>query len=136
MNWVKLKAYKDGAFALGVILERFEEDVREANRLPKRVRACRTFRVHRDGDHGATISRESHNGKKTMLTLEVGDDDAVLCTGDSRSLTQPIRAVPNEETGEVLWLLDNHLVADDKKQPIPLWELSRMLLGSCVFEFK
>lgn len=135
VNWVKLKAYEDGAFVLRVILERFESDVAEVNQLPERVRAFRTFSVHRTGDYHATISRESHNGRNTMLTLQVGDD-AVLLTGGPESIPAPIRAVHIEETGEVQWLLDNHLVADDEKRPVPLWQLSRSLLGRYVFEFK
>lgn len=131
MDWVKLKAYEDGAFALRVMLERFEEDVREANALPVRVRKGRNFWMDREGDHGARIGRESHNGKATLLTLEVGDDDIVWCTGGPRSLTQPIRAVPNEETGEVRWLIDNPLLSEGERQPMPLWQLSRRLLGHC-----
>ena len=135
MNWVKLKAYEDGEFALNEILNRFEADVEEANRLPERVIAFRTFSVARDGDYCANIRRHSQHGWRTMLTLWVAEDNTVYCKGGSETIEAPIRAVPNEETGEVKWLLDNHL-PDDQKQPIPLWQLSRSLLGRYVFEFK
>ena len=71
-----------------------------------------------------------------MLTLWVAEDDTAYCKGGSETIEAPIRAVPNEETGEVKWLLDDHLADEDEKQSIPLWQLSRPLLGRYVFEFK
>ena len=126
MNWVKLKAYGNGAFALKAILDRFEADVEEANRLPEQIRAQRTFSMDRDGARDAKIKRDSGaDGIRTMLTL-YAIEDAVFCESQG-TLRVPIRAVP-QDTGEVKWSLDD-------AAPIPLWELSRMLLGRYVFEF-
>ena len=125
MNWVKLKAYRDGGFALNAILDRFEADVDEANALPESIRGLRTFHVHRDGP-SAVVRRDSgDDGIRTMLTLQA-EADHVFCTAPDKIGAQ-IRAVPCD-SGEVNWALGDG-------EPIPLWELSRELLGRYVFEF-
>lgn len=128
MNWVKLKSYEDGAFALGEILNRFESDVAEANRLPEWIRRGRTFGINRDGEYHASIYRESQEGRSVRLALRADMDAVSFQSQVNRTLDVPIRAVPDPVTGEVRWCVDD-------LEPVPLWELSRNLLGRYVFEF-
>ena len=129
MDWVGMKSYENGAFALGKILDRFEADVAKANDLPENIRAGRTFRVVRDGDHSAVVERDSGtNGIRSMLTLWVAEGETVHCRGGPETIGAPIRPVPQEDTGKVKWRIGD-------SEPVSLWQLSRTLLGRYVFEF-
>ena len=129
MDWVGLKSYENGAFALGKILDRFEADVARANELPENLRAGRTFRVVRDGDNRAIVKRDSgSNGIRTMLTLWVAEDETVYCQAGPETIAAPIRPVPQGDTGKVKWSIGDGA-------PVALWSLSRSFLGRYVFEF-
>ena len=135
-SWVRARAYADGEFVLGVLLDQMDADLEEANDLPLSTRSYIEFKMEREERRGrkSAVVAMKFNDSDTAQIVRLGAIEntvvAVLFQRHGQSRRLRITAEWDTDSENVQWLIAEE---ESSRVVAEMRDVSRAILEPVLF---